>query len=125
MDTKTLSDIAVREVQACWLRFCDIYPQLRRDNVPAISLNNRFKTTAGMAYYDSHSIKLSTELFREHTDHFIADTIPHEVAHLVDYIVFKEWGHGPSWKQVMRAYGLEPARCHNMTNSAHEARKYK
>ena len=126
MDAKTLLEIAEFNVRLCWNKAIKKYPNMFGKPVPKISLNNRFKTTAGMAYYDTNEIKLSTELFAEHTEHFVADTIPHEVAHIVDWIVFGEWGHGPTWKRVMReCYNLEPARLHNMTNSKHEARKAK
>ena len=128
MDTKTLQEIAEYNVRLCWNKAAKRYLRINQiaSKYPTISLNNRFKTTAGMAYYEQHHVALSTELFSEHTEEFVKDTIPHEVAHLVAAIVYEDFGHGSGWKKVMLdCYGLRPERLHNMVNSKHEARKAK
>lgn len=56
-------------------------------------------------------------LIEHNLNHFIVDTIPHEVSH---YVCRSIWGrkvksHGNEWKSVMRdVYKLEPTRCHSM-----------
>lgn len=60
-------------------------------------------------------IRFNLVLARQNPDAFIAQTVPHEVAHLV---VWHKHGrrarpHGPEWQAVMRQLGVsEPSRCH-------------
>lgn len=46
---------------------------------------------------------------------FIAETVPHEVAHLVTAVCHgRVRPHGPEWQQVMRWLGVDrPRRCHD------------
>ena len=125
MDRKYLQDVAEFNVRRTWNTFAKVFPELKNHNVPAVKINNRLKTTAGKAWYDLHLVEFSAELMWEHTDNFIADTIPHEVAHLVAAIVFGDFGHRSGWKQTLEMGGFTSNRCHNMINSKHEARKAK
>jgi SprT protein len=70
-------------------------------------------TTAGMAYLGENFIKLNRYIFEKQKADFIKRTLPHEVAHLAAFRVFRDRGHGEGWKKVMRDFGLEPIRCHN------------
>ncbi len=60
-------------------------------------------------------IRFNLALARQNPDAFIAQTVPHEVAHLV---VWHKHGrkarpHGPEWQAVMRQLGIShPSRCH-------------
>ena len=49
-------------------------------------------------------------------DHLMNNTIPHEVAHLVNYHLHpKERGHGKYWKSVAKRLGISnPSRCHSL-----------
>jgi SprT protein len=94
-------------------------------------------TTAGQAF-GSMRIRLNEGLMVDHWDDFMNDTIPHEVAHCVVNFI---WGsdvrmtrtgrvrrvsHGPAWKKVMRAFGVEPTRCHDMdVSKVRQARRTK
>jgi SprT protein len=46
---------------------------------------------------------------------FLAQTVPHECAHLVAFALFGRAirPHGPEWQDVMRHFGAEPRRCHD------------
>ena len=46
---------------------------------------------------------------------FLAQTVPHECAHLVAFALFGRTirPHGPEWQGVMRHFGAEPRRCHD------------
>lgn len=112
-------------VNALWDHCQDVWQELHDIPAPTVKINNRLKTTAGRAWYDLHMIDLSRELLEEHPDHFVKDTIPHEVAHLVAGIVYEDFGHGQGWKKVLRLMGWTTTRCHNMVNSLHEMRKAK
>lgn len=70
-------------------------------------------TVGGWALYKKWRIRLNWILLGENTKDFLAQTVPHEVAHLVAYKVFGETGHGTGWKRVMRFFGIEPKRCHD------------
>jgi len=58
-------------------------------------------------------IRLNPVLLRENLPAFMAQTLPHEVAH---WVVFR-WRpraapHGPEWRQVMAWLGAPARRCH-------------
>ena len=103
--------------------------------VPNISYNLR-GTTAGTARGD-FELNFNAQLMVDNWDHFKADTIIHEVAHLVDHNIHgtqykytrkgpQRVSHGPTWKNIMRQLGAEPSRCHNMdvSKTAQPKRKF-
>lgn len=118
-----LQTLAEHRVAAVWAKFCKYYGTRLNQSMPVVSLNNRLKTTAGRSFYEIRKIDLSTTLFSEHTHNFLTDTIPHEVCHQVAWDIYKEKGHGPDWKHTMRVFGIEPSRCHYMTNTVWESQK--
>lgn len=74
-------------------------------------------TAAGQARIRNGSfalIRYNAALLSLHPTEFIAETVPHEVAHVV---AFAKHGarirpHGAEWQAVMRHFGVEPSRCH-------------
>jgi len=70
---------------------------------------------AGCAHLQENKLRFNEPLYRENHDHFLLQTVAHEVAHLVAY---QQFGgnirpHGGEWQAIMRkVYGLEPKRCH-------------
>ena len=82
-------------------------------------------TTAGTATGD-HTVNFNAQLLIDNLEHFMEDTIPHEVAHCVDHYIHghqykrtrtgrrQRVSHGATWKRIMRAFGVDPARCHSM-----------
>lgn len=79
--------------------------------------------TAGQAERTGRFVRFNQVLLRENTEDFLAQTVPHEVAHVV---VAQVYGpdtrpHGREWKAVMRdLFGADPSRCHeyDVTNAA-------
>src|SRR5712671_2184617 len=71
--------------------------------------------TAGRAMFRGNRIRLNAIFLRDNTEDFIAQTIPHEIAHLLNNALhgFRVKPHGPEWKSIMRALGLSPIRCHD------------
>lgn len=134
-----MQNVANRRRDILWNKACAIWPKLTKYPVPEIKLNNRLKTTGGRAWYIEHNtgemeylVDLSTELFWEYTENYISEIIPHEIAHLVDYIVngiywkTVKQSHGPLWQAVcikLRGYTLP--QYHKLINTKHEARKAK
>lgn len=63
-------------------------------------------------------LRINLTLLTENLADFLAQTIPHEVAHLVvNWQARNKRGrprpHGPEWQRVMQCcYGLQPVRCH-------------
>lgn len=124
MDRSYLQEVADYRVGVWWNKFRVQYPGIP-ENPPLVKLNNRLKTTAGRAFYEHYYIDLSTELFWEYTERFLCDTIPHELAHIVAYIVHGDTGHGRGWYSVVKTMNIDTTRLHNMVNTVHAKRKSK
>ena len=89
-------------------------------------------TTAGTANYRTWTIDINPVLLVENFDDMLADTVPHEMAHLITDTVYPEahesgpmqrtrrgWKrgkrsvHGSEWQSVMRVLGVNPSRTHS------------
>ena len=81
--------------------------------------------TAGTAQSNTRHVRLNAVLLMENQTEFVADTVGHELAHIFDKDLngyrTKSNGkrdiHGYGWKNVMRAIGQDPARCHSFDTS--------
>jgi len=72
-------------------------------------------------------------LLMDNIDAFIGRTVPHELAHLITYIVFgtehttgrrrRRIVHGESWREVMRVLGAPTTRCHSYDTKAARTRR--
>lgn len=82
--------------------------------MPTCSFDLRGKV-AGKALGKQNHLQLNAVLFMENVDAFLADTIPHEVAHLITGKLYSQQAtpHGKEWQEVMRKMGLSPTRCHS------------
>lgn len=91
-------------------------------------LNIIFKrngTTAGYCNYRKKTLMFQLDLAEHNEEDFISQTVPHEVAHWIDFEHNgihrdrKGWiAHGYTWKYIMRrVYGLNPDRCHTYDTS--------
>jgi SprT protein len=68
-------------------------------------------------------IKVNTQLLRENKEDYLSQTLPHEVAHIIQRQIYGQErdykgrlivkSHGPEWKNIMRVLGLEVKRCHS------------
>lgn len=101
------------------------FPEIRYDLVGK---------AAGQAIYDKfgnpiHTIRINPVLLNENEKHIIEQTVPHEMAHVVVSQVWQEErgsrvkGHGHEWQSVMRLFGLQPDRCHNLDTTTIRALK--
>ena len=69
---------------------------------------------AGQANGRRNLIRFNRELAERYSNEFVAQTVPHELAHLV---AFQKFGgsirpHGREWQAVIVALGAEPRRTH-------------
>jgi len=73
-------------------------------------------TSAGMCSRDGGKIWLNERMLELHTERFIEETLPHEIAHSIVQQLCgpRAQPHGREWKAVMRLLGKEPSRCHLM-----------
>lgn len=76
---------------------------------------------AGQARYGTRQgiggpwiIRYNPVLLRENPDSFIAQTVPHELAHVVAFVRHghRIRPHGPEWRAIMEQFGAAPERCH-------------
>src|SRR3546814_5914536 len=76
-----------------------------------------------------YHVQLNSVRYQENIQDFLEDTIPHEVAHLITYVLHgrEAKAHGNEWQSIMRALGVRPDRCHSYdtTNSAVAKAVYK
>ncbi len=82
-------------------------------------------TKGGFADFKDMSIHFNLDLARTNGEVYINQTVPHEIAHLIDFQKYKGWGHKRTWKMIMQyVFGLEPKRCHNYDVSEVKKKKY-
>lgn len=86
-------------------------PQLDRHYPEPKLVYTQRGTSAGTAWLESYEIRLNPVLLLENIDTFIAEVVPHELAHL---LVWKHFGrkapHGKEWKWMMESVLGVPAR---------------
>ena len=119
---KHLETFGTAAARVIWAKLVKMYSPKLHTNMPRVVLNNRFKTCGGVCKVDIRVIELSTEMFWHNQEEYLTVIIPHEIIHLVDYDLTGNVGHGPTWKEIMRAYGLPPNRLHTLTNPIQDAR---
>lgn len=101
------------------------YYQMYFPEVKYSGISFRFDLTGkknGQAFFSSFLIRINLEVAMNNQEHFLSQTVPHEVAHLID---FKETGtsnHGRNWMKVMIKLGKEPDRCTSYENQIENPR---
>ncbi len=79
---------------------------------PTVSFRLRGQK-AGVAHLDENLLRFNPQLYRENREHFLEQTVAHEVAHLIAHQLFgpRIRPHGEEWQLIMRGiYGLPPDR---------------
>lgn len=86
----------------------------RRFPRPEVSFKLRGQK-AGVAHLADNLLRFNPKLYAENREHFLKQTVAHEVAHLVAHQMFggRIQPHGEEWQLIMRGvYELPPDRCH-------------
>lgn len=73
-----------------------------------------------------YNIEFNVEAITKYWDEMYNETIPHEMAHIVDYAIHKKSDHhGTKWKAIARALGCKGNRCHRLElKKARTVKKY-
>jgi SprT protein len=111
--------LAVAAVRAAERRACEFYSIRLPEAQIDFSLRGRCAGQARVGCGGTTLLRINLTLLTENLADFLAQTIPHEVAHLI-----VNWQarsrrkrprpHGPEWRRVMQCcYGLQPIRCHS------------
>ncbi|WP_268800150.1 SprT family zinc-dependent metalloprotease [Pseudomonas huanghezhanensis] len=99
-------------VETCYQQAEDFFK--RSFKRPVVSLKLRGQK-AGVAHLHENLLRFNPQLYRENTEDFLRQTVPHEVAHLIAHQLFGGTiaPHGEEWQLIMRGvYELPPNRCH-------------
>ena len=93
---------------------------------PVVSLKLRGQK-AGVAHLQENMLRFNPQLYRENSEDFLRQTVPHEVAHLVAHQLFglSIQPHGEEWQLIMRGvYELPPNRCHTYAVKRRSVTRY-
>lgn len=150
MDTKTLILDAQRrleEIYTCvnqiWnkdffdrrFQFCEKKFNYFPFSLPELDFSLKGQT-AGQAFPAKNLIRINLQLYRENYEDYLAETLPHEVAHLIVVYLhipprsLQNWAmelssHGREWQEVAKQLGCKGNRCHTYaTTSARVTRKF-
>lgn len=105
------------ETQAWLQRALPLFRQAARQPPEVNVLLNLQGASAGQVrrYGDGRlTIRYNLAMAAQQPEAFIAETVPHEVAHVVTSICHRHARpHGREWQQVMHWFGIQqPRRCH-------------
>lgn len=81
----------------------------KRIVLPKVRLNGRLSVTMGQARCDEGQfwIEISSKMFVEDSV-VLRNVVYHEMAHVADFSLFQQWGHGETWQCLMKLLGLPP-----------------
>ena len=112
----------VQGVRDCLAKARELYPEftLSDEDLPVVFFNTG--RCAGYARWKRgqwnkmvYNLEFNTKAIEIDWDDSFDDTIPHEVAHIVDrFINGKSSNHGPRWKRIARSLGCTGNRCHDL-----------
>ncbi len=111
-------------VEACYQQ-AEIFFKQRFER-PQVSFKLRGQK-AGVAHLNQNLLRFNAQLYRENREHFLKQTVPHEVAHLVAHQLFgpRIRPHGEEWQLIMRGvYDLAPDRCHSYAVARPQQTRY-
>ncbi len=84
-----------------------------------VTYRTDLKRVAGFAYFEELRIELNEQLLLNNIETFFVTTIPHEVAHLLQAILYPaaKQVHGPEWRSIMTYLGSPISRTHSYDTS--------
>ncbi|QUM83745.1 MULTISPECIES: SprT family zinc-dependent metalloprotease [unclassified Moritella] len=99
VSSHTVEQLVLDKIETCYqqaeLKLNKTFPR------PSINFKQRGKA-AGSARLQINELRFNSILLQENQQHFIAHTVPHEVAHLLVYQIYgRTKPHGKEWQQIM------------------------
>jgi len=133
MTEKELKNLVYNKVKELINKFNTAY---NKDfDIPEIKFTKRGATAGCVTYKNNNTfLNFNMVLLKENTDHFIKQTVPHEVSHYCVWLLYghqyssngRRIIHGKDWKNMMTFFGVDPKRCHNYnTDNCSKKRKIK
>lgn len=124
--SKELENRCYKILLETWGRATVLYPNLDK-NYPdhGYKFNIKFFRKSAMAGYVMQGnfvdVYLNADFLENETEDFLARTVPHELAHIIDEML---WGmqytrngrrilHGATWKKIMRDLDLDDSTYHS------------
>lgn len=98
----------------------------RRFERPRVELDLRGQR-AGVAYLNRNLLRFNGQMYRDNSEDFLRQTVPHEVAHLLAHSLYGQRirPHGPEWRQLMSGlFGLPATRCHDYPVARRRSTQY-
>lgn len=120
---ENLEQVVIDRVKECFAHARTMYELGQKDIEINFDKKGRVAGTASWQRVSGHikySLNFNYQLAGENLDEYLKQVIPHEVSHIIDYILHpgQEHGHGFNWKMIMvECFGLHPDRCHSMDTS--------
>ncbi|HAQ26021.1 SprT family zinc-dependent metalloprotease [Stutzerimonas nitrititolerans] len=111
-------------VEACYQQAEAFFKQ--RFERPQVNFKLRGQK-AGVAHLHENLLRFNPQLYRENREHFLKQTVAHEVAHLIAHRLFgnRIRAHGEEWQLIMRGvYELPADRCHNYEIARRQVSRY-
>ncbi|MBY5956602.1 SprT-like domain-containing protein [Membranicola marinus] len=118
----------IARVRACQAKARELYPdfKLADEELPIVFVWSG--RVAGMAKRrkEVYNLEFNIEAIHRDRTEMLENTIPHEMAHIVDmYLHGGKSSHGPRWQSIIRALGGSPQRTHDIPlTKARRSRKY-
>ena len=131
MNREEVKELLRKETERWWEHAIVLYGKRRIQGRPPTTSFELRGRVAGWAYDKGcrryqHHIRYNLDIAAANLEGFLARTVPHEVAHIVDYFMNGYSSHhGKKWKQIMVDFGLEPTRCHSYEKGAEPTRTLK
>jgi SprT protein len=121
MDTATLRAKAIEQIR----HYTELGNQRLNTDMPMPKVDFSVRGRVGGKYSPrTHTVMVNMVLFSENVEHYLEQTIPHEVAHGFQRHVYGQYRygkrvmpHGTEWKNIMRVLGKRPDRCHSYDTS--------
>lgn len=113
MNTDEIEDLKGKIVLEVSRYYCMYFPG--REN---FSINVFFdltgKTSGRAVVADGkRMIRVNLTTAVNNSESYLSQTVPHEVAHIIDFDETGKMNHGDNWKRIMIRLGKSPIRCSN------------
>jgi SprT protein len=107
----------LEKVYECFSVFCT---DMEKEKI-SVSFNLRGRSAGTFRYKQNAKgqifdieIRFNLAIAERHPEEFIERTVPHEVAHALDFLQRGTTDHGKNWKKLCRMLGMkEVSRCHS------------